>query len=980
MAYLNYTGFETGDLLEAFSVSGLSAADVVTVNERSGDWCLRCSPAGARESYHLGRISTSGTHLVIGRTAQTWYKFDLRLDAMPSGGTYKVASVLQADELFSVDITLSPAGLLKITSTTASAASPVTIAVGRYYRIEFRVTTGGTCALRVDGGAEVTCTGNARTQDLLVLGSRQQATYVALYDDVVISDSGYPGLSEVVRLDPNSTGASSAWTVTGAASAWEATDDWVTAGGLVDDATRITSTSDGLATTVGVVNTTGLVTAPVLSAKAVLAARGQPASAVSVRIRSGVTNSDTVETAPIDSSTAWGALAHLRDTNPSGGVAWTAAALDSVQIGVVQATVGGFYVNVVTAMALMVLHTGSPPPATLNVSAPRIGHTTAVRQAWPQVGLTALSVAAPVIVQQAVVLPAVAQLGGVAGPVQAGVPMIVRPFLVFQVGLSGIAAGGAGVSYTGQIDYDDSDTFGTNESITDRIREIRVRRGRARFNDVFTTGTMTLELDNRDGFFNLLGPNNRLKRGRRIRVSVVENGIDYPLFSGFIGNRKQLRSPGRAGRVVVECYDAFELLRKARPKFALASNNYTEQLVFTTLIRCSFPAGLIAPTRPGRVLEHYTPGDQDALATLQEVAHNEARGHVFINGAGLLVFQSRADRLEQAVANTYSGGRAIDVEGRLEDVAKEVRYQWAGLLVDSDYSDVWLMTPPGHELFPAKPAEQTRAKGYRLDPGSYPGSPRNRIIALVGSGEVAAIGAGNGPPTLNWSITVNTLEQPTTETPGTDAFNRVTVTAQNYGKQVELYFAVTGTGPVYITSLALHGWAVRRVNGDRTIAINTGVTSPIIDTVAEAQFDWLNDPNAVKTIAESDAARYAAEYPRVDFEPAMDTVANRAKVFARDLGQKVTVADTVDVDNNPATDVNGQFFIESIDFVAVRGSIPAVTWGLMQSDFSGAQLFMMAGDDEDGPALIVDDTEGYSVPYLNEPGAEETGGYYRIGV
>jgi hypothetical protein len=101
--------------------------------------------------------------------------------------------------------------------------------------------------------------------------------------------------------------------------------------------------------------------------------------------------------------------------------------------------------------------------------------------------------------------------------------------------------------------------------VTDYVRDINIRRGRQDDLQQFPSGSCSITFDNRDRLFdpfNTAGAYyGKLKPRRQVRVVGQWNGVNYPLFRGFVaGWPVEFTDGGKDSTVTVDCFDALGLM------------------------------------------------------------------------------------------------------------------------------------------------------------------------------------------------------------------------------------------------------------------------------------------------------------------------------------------------------------------------------------------------------------------------------------
>ena len=101
--------------------------------------------------------------------------------------------------------------------------------------------------------------------------------------------------------------------------------------------------------------------------------------------------------------------------------------------------------------------------------------------------------------------------------------------------------------------------------VTDYVRDVSIRRGRQDDLQQFPSGSCSITFDNRDRLFdpfNTAGTYyGKLKPRRQVRVVGQWNGVNYPLFRGFVaGWPVEFSEGGKDSTVTVDCFDALGLM------------------------------------------------------------------------------------------------------------------------------------------------------------------------------------------------------------------------------------------------------------------------------------------------------------------------------------------------------------------------------------------------------------------------------------
>lgn len=146
---------------------------------------------------------------------------------------------------------------------------------------------------------------------------------------------------------------------------------------------------------------------------------------------------------------------------------------------------------------------------------------------------------------------------------------------------SGVAYNQTGVTYDGDtalglsnlpvvgvfVAFDDGPYVADPDwvEVTDYVRDVSIRRGRQDDLQQFPSGSCSITFDNRDRLFdpfNTAGAYyGKLKPRRQVRVVGQWNGVNYPLFRGFVaGWPVEFTEGGKDSTVTVDCFDLLGLL------------------------------------------------------------------------------------------------------------------------------------------------------------------------------------------------------------------------------------------------------------------------------------------------------------------------------------------------------------------------------------------------------------------------------------
>lgn len=361
-AYLNITGFETGDLneMQSNNIAASGLGGVQGTIKRTGSYSLRSNPINGASWARIGKLDTSGQHVSLGGSTPLYITLYFYVAAMPSSNQQATQSIFRISDTSGgekLSVRLNSSGSVRLYNGTSESSSLGTISTGTWYRFDLKWVQNGTSEGILSGGGSAQMTGTPNVaSDYLYLGEPSVgASFDIYYDDITISDSAYPGAGQVNILKPNAAGATNSWTSAAYTDVNEVPPNGTT--------TQSFHNSDGSATyfyvnldssaTAGVGGTIG-------TAKAVAIIKGGGAGSEWMHL--GIyTPTSSVQASNFVLSGTYAAAAKLSDTDPSTGAAWTTTGLDGAQVYVGNGAAAGRTVYA-TAMYLMVWNTGVSAP------------------------------------------------------------------------------------------------------------------------------------------------------------------------------------------------------------------------------------------------------------------------------------------------------------------------------------------------------------------------------------------------------------------------------------------------------------------------------------------------------------------------------------------------------------------------------------------------------------------------------------------
>jgi len=338
-AIVSFTGFESGSTIEAAATSG--TLSIQTSTKRTGDYGLRVNPTTTNVGYfqHTGRNGATGLTLNE-NDAETFYRFYFQYATKPLTGTEDIAQAISTANTTKFSLRISSDGVLAAYDSAGASLSTGTtvLAASTWYRIEMKVGTGAAAdwEVRINGVSELSGTGNLLTSNNAVLRmgkvvNRNGNSVDFFYDDAKLDNSAYPAESEVKRMDVDSDGSFTAWTIgTGAGDDYTNLDEVPTDG----NTTHLISLTPGNVSTAGLESTSAAGVSGTVNAvlPVTYSTMDSANSTATVRFVSGGSNFH------VSPTVAGGArmIGRYYSTDPATGSAWVLSALDSVEVGMVE--------------------------------------------------------------------------------------------------------------------------------------------------------------------------------------------------------------------------------------------------------------------------------------------------------------------------------------------------------------------------------------------------------------------------------------------------------------------------------------------------------------------------------------------------------------------------------------------------------------------------------------------------------------------
>lgn len=328
-----FTGFETGTLDECAASAG---AAIIDTRARTGSYGLSVIKLGtSTPSVTIKPVGADGTWTTLGSTVGS-VRFALWIDTLPTAPE-EVCALLSVLDRVKASLRLTAAGRLTLhDSAGASVYTGPVLAAGQWWTIELYAAKGTNADLKLWIAGATACSTTADVRDenagYALLGSRLDVNgsgYQVFFDDVALSDSGPIGDGRCSALGVTANGATWAWS-----GSFADVDETPPDGDLTFSTT---STGADTAARARFATTAASGIGPTINAaKLVVIVRDEGGNSnCKASLLSGVTQANTTG---LNLSTAYAALQSVHTTDPATGAAWTAAALDVAEGGVINAS------------------------------------------------------------------------------------------------------------------------------------------------------------------------------------------------------------------------------------------------------------------------------------------------------------------------------------------------------------------------------------------------------------------------------------------------------------------------------------------------------------------------------------------------------------------------------------------------------------------------------------------------------------------
>lgn len=340
-ATVNLFGFEMGTTIEGSATSGTFSVQNSVV--RTGTYAFRSNPTTTATGFiRIVAVSADGNSVTDLGVPTAYIRFYFRYATKPASNYESIAQA-NATGTMKTRVLLNSTGTLSLMDTAASvvATGSTVLAQDTWYRIEFivRNSSSGSYELRVDGSTELSGTGfnfGASDANRFLFGKSVNLngnTVDFFYDDVMISDSAFPGAGQISVMLPNANGNYQTWSIgAGSGSHYQIVNEVPPDGNtsyLLSTGVLTNAETEALQDT-GTVGISGTIN----SVKAVaVASQDSTTGNIKARLRSATTDSDATG---FPTSTSYILYSKIGDVDPATGSAWVVSALDSIETGAVE--------------------------------------------------------------------------------------------------------------------------------------------------------------------------------------------------------------------------------------------------------------------------------------------------------------------------------------------------------------------------------------------------------------------------------------------------------------------------------------------------------------------------------------------------------------------------------------------------------------------------------------------------------------------
>lgn len=341
---LQYWGVESLGAISDFTNAAQGTLTIVSSTTHSGNYSMRMNPITSATGYIVGNgILPSGQVSASANSVTDMYRSGwLRVETFPAVGSENISRAIDtaSNAKGFLDITYSRQIKLKNGGAAAVATSSTILTPGTWYHICWALGTAAsnpTYNVWINGNLEMSGVGgfgavnNGGTEWGKRLNTNSQ-TVDFYWDDMVVRDDRCEDqTAEIKVLIPNASGSYTGWTA-GTGSTFTQVDEIPHDG----NTTRLETSTNGAkfaanVTDLSTAGITGTIEA-IKNSAMVTESAGTAGTQFQLLTISGATEATTTDA---DIAASYAPLHQMFITDPNTGAAWTNAAIDAVQAGVI---------------------------------------------------------------------------------------------------------------------------------------------------------------------------------------------------------------------------------------------------------------------------------------------------------------------------------------------------------------------------------------------------------------------------------------------------------------------------------------------------------------------------------------------------------------------------------------------------------------------------------------------------------------------
>lgn len=340
-------GWELGDSSEAVATSGTFSVQSSITRGSWSTYALRVNPTtSAVGLFRLSGVTTAGQPNNSSFSAATYYvRVYIRIDTLPGSASEEIIRINDTTGSAKFYLRITSVGQLAAYDATPTLITTgnISLSTGTWYRLEIKVgsSAGATVEWKIDGATDVstTATLSATNYGGITCGkstNRNSQTIDVYYDDLLVSDSAYPGSGRCALLVPSANGNYQTWTIgAGTGSHYQVVDEVPP---NTSDYLTSTLVSGDAETEAIADSSTKNISGTITCVKHVMEAIRDGASNGSIlaRLRSATTNSDA---AAYTTTSSYALIGKYFDTDPATSAAWTTSGIDGIETGAVENSV-----------------------------------------------------------------------------------------------------------------------------------------------------------------------------------------------------------------------------------------------------------------------------------------------------------------------------------------------------------------------------------------------------------------------------------------------------------------------------------------------------------------------------------------------------------------------------------------------------------------------------------------------------------------